>query len=268
MMELRDYQIKAVDDIERKMVGMARHVLFQLETGAGKTVVAAKVAENAVARGERVLILTHRREILGQTSHKLSHSKLDHGLIQAGLNVDLDYPIQVASIQTFWSRCMLRNKIPLPRADVVIIDEAHHTRASTWARILAAYQNARRLGLSATPVRGDGKGLGNYFDALIEGPSVAELTPKWLVPTIYYAPVDPDLKGVKVQAGDYQINALSRRMNRDDLVGDIVSTWFKFGEGRKRFASQSTFHTVGTFRKNSSRPWRATWRARRDRRPC
>jgi superfamily II DNA or RNA helicase len=87
--------------------------------------------------------------------------------------------------------------------------------------------------LSATPCRSDGRGLGNYFDTLIEGPSVADLTPKWLVPTIYYAPTEPDLKGVRVQAGDYQINALSKRMNRDDLVGDIVSTWFKFGEGRR-----------------------------------
>jgi superfamily II DNA or RNA helicase len=232
--ELRDYQIKAVDDIEREMIGAARHVLFTLPTGGGKTEIAKKIAENAaVERGERVLFLTHRREILNQTSRKLSFGNLDHGLIQAGLNVDLEYPIQVASIATFWHRCMLRNKIPLPHADVVIVDECHHVRAMTWARILDAYKNARRLGLTATPCRGDSKGLGNYFDVLIEGPSVAELTPKWLVPVIYYAPTNPDLRGVKVQAGDYQINSLSKRMNRKDLVGDIVSTWLKFAPGRK-----------------------------------
>jgi superfamily II DNA or RNA helicase len=232
--ELRDYQIKAVDDIEREMISSARHVLFTLPTGGGKTEIAKKVAENAVVeRHQRVLFLTHRREILNQTSRKLSFGNLDHGLIQAGLNVDLEYPIQVASIATFWHRCMLRNKIPLPHADVVIVDECHHVRAMTWARILDAYKNARRLGLTATPCRGDGKGLGNYFDVLIDGPSVAELTPKWLVPVIYYAPTNPDLRGVKVQAGDYQINSLSKRMNRRDLVGDIVSTWLKFADGRK-----------------------------------
>jgi len=234
MTELRDYQIKAVDDIEREMIGSARHVLFTLPTGGGKTEIAKKIAENAaVSRGERVLFLTHRREILNQTSRKLSFGNLDHGLIQAGLNVDLEYPIQVASIQTFWHRCMLRNKIPLPDADVLIVDEAHHVRASTWAKILDAYKNARRLGLTATPCRGDGKGLGNFFDVLIEGPSVAELTPKWLVPVIYYAPTEPDLRGIKTQAGDYVINQLSDRMNRKDLVGAIVSNWFKFADGRK-----------------------------------
>ena len=156
------------------MIGRARHVLFTLPTGGGKTEIAKKIAENAaVARGEHVLFLTHRREILNQTSRKLSFGNLDHGLIQAGLNVDLEYPIQVASIQTFWHRCMLRNRIPLPHADVVIVDEAHHVRASTWARILDAYKNARRLGLTATPCRGDGKGLGNFFDVLIEGPAVS-----------------------------------------------------------------------------------------------
>jgi len=234
MTELRDYQVKAVDDIEREMIGSARHVLFTLPTGGGKTEIAKKIAENAaVARGEHVLILTHRREILNQTSRKLSFGNLDHGLIQAGLNVDLEYPIQVASIQTFWHRCMLRNRIPLPHADAVIVDEAHHVRASTWARILDAYKNARRLGLTATPCRGDGRGLGNYFDVLIEGPSVAELTPKWLVPVIYYTPTEPDLRGVKTQAGDYVINQLSDRLNRKDLIGDIVSNWLKFADGRK-----------------------------------
>jgi len=234
MTGLRDYQIKAVDDIEREMIESARHVLFTLPTGGGKTEIAKKVAENAVVeRHERVLFLTHRREILNQTSRKLSFGNLDHGLIQAGLNVDLEYPIQIASIQTFWHRCMLRNRIPLPHADAVIVDEAHHVRASTWARILDAYKNARRLGLTATPCRGDGRGLGNYFDVLIEGPSVAELTPKWLVPVIYYAPTEPDLRGVKTQAGDYVINQLANRMNRDDLVGDIVSNWHKFAQRRK-----------------------------------
>jgi DNA repair protein RadD len=234
MTELRPYQAKAVDEIEQA-IGQARHVLFVLPTGAGKTEIARKVGGNAVAgRGERVLILTHRREILNQTSLNLSFSNLDHGLIQAGLNVDLEYPIQIASIQTFWHRCMLRNKIPLPQADLIIIDEAHHIRANTWSKILDAYPNARRLGLTATPCRGDGRGLGNYFDVLIEGPPVAELiNGKWLVPTIYYAPTNPNLKGVKVQAGDYQIKQLSERMNRSDLIGDIVSNWFKFADGRK-----------------------------------
>jgi DNA repair protein RadD len=145
--ELRPYQITAVEDIENA----SGNVLFVLPTGGGKTIVAAQIIERTIARGERVLVLTHRREILAQTSHRLSYNNLDHGLIQAGLSVDLEYPIQIASIATFWSRCMLRNSLPLPKTDLIIIDESHHVRARTWAQILEAYPNARRLGMTARP---------------------------------------------------------------------------------------------------------------------
>lgn len=237
MTDLRPYQTKAVDDIEQARHGPARNVLFTLPTGAGKTLIAAKVIENAVACGERVLVLSHRREITKQTSFRLSDFDLDHGIIQAGLTLDLDAPVQIASVQTFWSRCMRTDKVAPPRADLIVIDEAHHVRANMWVGILRSYPNARRLGLTATPCRSDGKGPGNYFDALIEGPQVAELiAQKHLVPTIYYAPTEPDLKGVKTQAGDYAISQLSDRMNHDDLVGDIIGTWFKFAEGRRTIA--------------------------------
>jgi DNA repair protein RadD len=156
------------------------------------------------------------------------------GLIQAGLNLDLDQPVQIASIQTLWARCMRTDKVPLPAANVIIIDEAHHIAARTWRKIIEANPNARRIGLTATPCRSDGRGLGNYFTKIIEGPQIPELiADKWLVPTIYYAPVDPDLRDVQTRRGDYVIHQLADRMNRDDLVGDIVSNWHKFAERRK-----------------------------------
>ena len=122
--------------------------------------------------GKRVLMLTHRREILRQTSLKIP---IDHGLIQAGLNIDLRYPVQVASIQTLWARCMRTDKVSLPAADLIIIDEAHHIAARTWRLILEQYPNARLIGLTATPCRADGRGLGNYFDRIIVGPQIPEL---------------------------------------------------------------------------------------------
>jgi superfamily II DNA or RNA helicase len=124
--------------------------------------------------------------------------------------------------------------VPLPAANVIIIDEAHHAAARTWRNIIEAYPNARRIGLTATPCRSDGRGLGNYFTRIIEGPQIPELiADKWLVPTIYYAPVDPDLRGVHTRQGDYVVSQLADRMNRDDLVGDIVSNWHKFAERRR-----------------------------------
>jgi len=99
MTNLRPYQVQAMEAIER---AASEAVLHVLPTGGGKTVVAATIIRNAVNVGQRVLILTHRREILKQTSLKIS-GHCDHGLIQAGLNVDLEYPVQIASVQTLWA---------------------------------------------------------------------------------------------------------------------------------------------------------------------
>jgi superfamily II DNA or RNA helicase len=224
--DLRGYQADAVEKIEQ-----AVRSLYVLPTGGGKTVVASSVIERAASRGERVLVLTHRREILRQTSKKLP---IDHGLIQAGLNVDMEYPVQVASVQTLHARCMRTDKLSLPAADLIIVDEAHHVAAQTWRAILDEYPRARLVGLTATPCRSDGRGLGNFFSELIEGPQISELiAAKHLVPTIYYAPAEPNLKGVETRQGDYVINQLADRMNRDDLVGDVVSSWHKLAQRRK-----------------------------------
>lgn len=247
MTELREYQVKAIQDIELAIAAPFRSqpdehpppespeaVLCVLPTGAGKTVIASAIIRRAAAAGWRVLVLTHRREILKQTSLKVSDGVPDHGLIQAGLNVDLEPPIQIASIQTLWARCIRTSKISLPAANLILIDEAHHVAARTWRMILDQYPNARRIGLTATPCRSDGRGLGNYFTKIIEGPQIPELiAQKHLVPTIYYAPVSPDLSGVQTRQGDYVVSQLADRMNRDDLVGDIVSNWHKHADRRR-----------------------------------
>jgi superfamily II DNA or RNA helicase len=244
MPDLRAYQITAIAQIETAIDAPFRcqsqqpppakpeAVIYVLPTGAGKTIVSAGIIDHATAFGWRTLVLTHRREILKQTSLKIAGE--DHGIILAGLVIDLAAPVQIASIQTLWARCMRTNKLPLPPADLIIIDECHHVAAPTWRKIIEAYPNARLIGLTATPCRGDGRGLGNYFSTIIEGPQIPELIAQGhLVGTIYFAPVVPDLKGVKTQAGDYVVSQLADRMNRDDLVGDIVTHWHKFGERRK-----------------------------------
>ena len=230
----REYQVRDIERIESSLARSGK-TLYVLPTGGGKTVIAAGLIDQAVARGERVLVLTHRREILNQTSRALA--ALDHGVIQAGLALDLGPPVQVASVQTLHARAMRRNKIPLPPANLIIVDEAHHVRARTWNGILDQYLHARIIGLTATPCRGDGRGLGDTFDELIEGPQVAELIEQgYLVKTRYFAPTNPNLKGVEVRKGDYSINQLSRRMNTDALVGDVVTQWAKHAEGRKTIA--------------------------------
>jgi DNA repair protein RadD len=234
MTDLRGYQIDAIAEIDAVIAEGKRRVQLVAPTGAGKTVMLAEIIKRAVAEGLRVVVLAHRREIIAQTSQKLSAYDVEHGIIQAGLVMDLEQKVQVCSVQTLWARAMQTNKIPLPPADLLIIDESHHVPARTYRKIIEAYPNAILIGTTATPCRGDGRGLGNFFDCIVETPQVAELIAQgYLVKTRVYAPGDIDLKGVREKAGDYVETQLAQRMDRDDLVGDIVSHWHKYGEGRK-----------------------------------
>ena len=181
-----------------------------------------------------VLILSHRREITKQTSEKFFAAGIHHGIIQAGFAPRPLERVQIASIQTLHRRAIADETIPLPPAKLLIIDEAHHCPARTYQKIINEYPDATLLGLTATPCRGDGRGLGTIFQVIIECPQVAELIKqKYLVPTRVYAPVDPDLRGVRTVQGDYHEAELADRMDRAQLVGDIVSHWHKYSEQRK-----------------------------------
>jgi superfamily II DNA or RNA helicase len=125
----------------------------------------------------------------------------------------------------------------LPLAKVLIIDEAHHCPARSYRKIIDAYPGAILIGLTATPCRGDGRGLGGIFEAIIETPQVAELiVGGYLVPSRIYAPTNPDLRGIRVQAGDYAESQLAERMDRPQLIGDVVTHWHKFSERRRTVA--------------------------------
>jgi len=178
----------------------------------------------------------------------LEHLVVPHGVIAADLP-ELSRPlelVQVASIQTLSARAVRRDVMQLPNADLVIVDEAHHALAESYREIARRYPDATLLGLTATPCRGDGRGLGSDFQGLIEGPQVRELIKSTvLVPTRVYAPCDPDLKGVKTTAGDYNLSQLAARMDQTGLVGDIVTNWHKFGERRRTICfATSVEHSV------------------------
>jgi superfamily II DNA or RNA helicase len=228
---LRPYQIDALARIE---AAGARRVLIQAPTGSGKTVIAAALVEAATSRGERVVFLCHRRELTKQTSRKLYDVGVEHGVVQAGFPTRPGEPVQVASIATLHARAIRCSAMELPPADLVIVDEAHHCRARTWQRLIDAYPKATIIGLSATPCRSDGRGLGRIFDELIEVSTVADLiASRHLVPAKVFAPTKPDLGGVRVERGDYVESQLAARMNTAALVGDIVEHWHKLGEQRR-----------------------------------
>jgi DNA repair protein RadD len=232
--ELRPYQDDVIERIRAAITAGHRRILLVAPTGSGKTVIAGAIIAKTVARDRRAMFLTHRRELVQQAARKLNDVGVDPGVILPGYPMRLDQPAQVASIASVHARAMRSSAIELPPADVVVIDEAHHAPAKTYRRLLDAYQSAVHIGLTATPCRGDGRGLGNHFDTLIECPSVAELTAaKYLVPAIIFAPSEPDLSGVKVERGDYNERQLAETMDRPPLVGDIVSHWLRLGERRR-----------------------------------
>jgi len=233
MIELRPYQIDVVGRIER-VLGDRVAELLVAPTGSGKTVIAAEIINRAVAKYRAVLFLAHRREIIMQTSAKLSANGVRHGIIMAGVEPRPMESVQVASIDTLHVRGVRSKAMPLPPADLLIFDEAHRARGRTREQLIALYPGASLLGMTATPCRGDGRGLGNIFTTMIECPQVADLIlGGYLVKSRVYAPVDPDLRGVHTQQGDYVVGQLERRMNTDSLVGDIVEHWLKYSERRR-----------------------------------
>jgi DNA repair protein RadD len=230
---LRPYQRKLVDDTRAAITRGHRRLLQVLPTGAGKTVVVADIIASATSRGKRCLVLTHRRELLSQSAMKLFDVGVDAGVVAAGFVSRPEQAVQVASIATLHARAIRAASIELPQADVIVVDEAHHCRARSWRAIIDAYPDAIVLGLTATPCRGDGRGLGSIFEELVEGPSIADLiSDGFLVPTLTYAPARPDLSEVRVSRGDYVEADLERAMDKDRLVGDIVEHQQRLGKQR------------------------------------
>lgn len=232
--ELRPYQRDVIDGLRTEISGGCRRPLLVMVTGGGKTVVASAIVGATVTKGNRCLFLAHRRELIQQASDKLYRYGIDHGVVQAGFPTRPDAPVQVASIQTLWARAMRSRKMELPPADLVVVDEAHRCRSRTYRQIIDSYADSVVLGLTATPCRSDGRGLGNVFDRIVEGPTIRDLIGLgFLVPTRVYAPTEPDLTGVRVERGDYVEKQLAERMDRPQLVGDVVSHWHRLNPERR-----------------------------------
>jgi len=229
---LRPYQERDVQRLRDAFRSGFKSPLYVLSTGGGKTVVFSHITSSAAARGNRVLILVHRAELLHQSSESLtSLGGVEHGLIAPGHTMT-DHAVQVASVQTLARRL---GRIPTP--DLIVMDEAHHAGAETWSKILRAYPDARIIGVTATPCRLDGTGLGKhvggFFDTMIQGPSISDLIAGGFLcpPKVYAPPTGLDLKSVKSRYGDYVKSELDAAVDKPKITGSAVEHYRRLCPG-------------------------------------
>ena len=228
-MILRDYQQRSVEAVRASFRQGKNAPLLVLPTGGGKTIIFCHIAMEAAKRGNKVIILVHRVELLRQTSEKLTMAGVHHGLIHPDYTPNIMANVQVASVQTLIKRM---HKFPFDPA-LIIIDEAHHATAGSWKKIGDYYSSARKLGVTATPCRSDGAGLGMIFDELVVGPSVQELIDlNFLVrPVVYAPPRGIDLSGIRTVMGDYDKKEIANRIDKPKITGDAVKHYTQLCPG-------------------------------------
>lgn len=234
-MILRPYQSEAVERLRASYRAGRKAPLLQAPTGSGKTVVFARIVNGAAEKQRRVCIVVHRAELLQQASRKLAEFDVPHGVIAPGHRPTTDN-IQVASIQTL-ARRITTGAARRWTFDLLVLDEAHHARAATWAKLLQAYPAARILGVTATPCRLDGRGLCDVFDDLILGPSVSSLVAAGhLVQPIVYAPPAPNLAGVHTRMGDFVRSEIEAATDTSVITGSAVDHYRRHGDGMPAIA--------------------------------
>ena len=215
-MQLRPYQSALVDRIRFEYQQGRRSVLMVLSTGGGKTCIFSHIAQAAARKGNRVAILVHRQELLDQASRALTSMGVSHGIIAAGRGMDLSHAVQVASVGTVARRLHL---LPQSFLQLLVIDEAHHSNAGTWAKVVQHFHAAKLLGVTATPCRGDGRGLGEHYQAMVQGPSAAWLTDNgYLAPAKVFAPPGFDSAGLRKRMGDFDLAQAADRVQMGDCL--------------------------------------------------
>jgi len=236
----RDYQEDGLTDITQAFKESCNEVLYVSPTGSGKTVLFTYISLKANLKGSKGIILVHRIELLRQTSKALLKFEVEHGMVNSLYTPNFQTNIQVASVGTIVGRLNYFasiNWIP----DFIIIDECHHSNAKSYTKIIDFFkeQNSklRIIGVTATPTRSDGQGLGidygGHFSKLIMGPQA-----KWLMeqgylvyPKVYGTPEYLDLSGVDKSGSDYNKQQLSDLVDKPKITGSAVQHYEELCNG-------------------------------------
>lgn len=211
---LRDYQQELFNKTSESFKQGFRRPLVVAPCGAGKSYLFAEMINRT--KGE-VLVLTHRQEL------KQQHEELLRNL-----------HIENARVSMVLTEANRLGKSPTPA--LIVTDEAHLSRSNSWQKVIE-YYDTYTVGFTATPIRLDGKPLGDIYDVLIEGVDV-----RWLIdnhrlaPYEYYAPTAVDTSGLRKVAGDYVVSDLERIMNERAIYGNVVESYRRFAPGERAIA--------------------------------
>ena len=248
-MELRPYQKEAKEAIFEQWDSGVLKTLLVLPTGCGKTVVFAKVTEECVRKGDRVLILAHRGELLDQAADKLMKTTgLGCALEKAESSCQGSwFRVVVGSVQTLMREKRL-GSFPADYFNTIIIDEAHHCISDSYQRVLQHFPEAQVLGVTATPDRGDMRNLGVYFESLAYEYTLPKAIKEGYLSPIkaLTIPLKIDMSNVSVQAGDFKASEIGTAL--DPYLEGIAQEMQKYCMDKKTVVFLPLVKTSQKFR--------------------
>ena len=248
-MELRPYQREAMDAVLGQWTSGVQKTLLVLPTGCGKTIVFSKITEEMVRQGNRVLILAHRGELLTQAADKLETASGLKCAVEKAEESCLGswYRVTVGSVQTLMREKRL-SQFPADYFGSIVVDEAHHCLSDSYQRVLAYFDQAKVLGVTATPDRGDMKNLGSYFESLAYEYTLPQAVREGYLSPIkaLTIPLQLDLSGVSVSAGDFKAGDLGTAL--DPYLEGIAAEMEKHCKDRKTVVFLPLVKTSQKFR--------------------
>ncbi len=216
-MNLRKYQTELIEKCREEYRKGCKAPCIVLPCGGGKSVIVAEMARCATEKGNQVLFLVHRRELVEQIKRTFEWWGVDMNLCDVMM-------VQTAN----------RHIAQIRPPKLIITDEGHHSKAVTYRKIYDAFPDAKRIGVTATPIRLDGSGLGDVNDSLVVGVSAKWLIEhKFLAPYDYYAPAIADLSGLKVVRGEFETGSIEKVLMKSAIYGDVISHYRKLADGKQ-----------------------------------
>lgn len=231
---LRPYQITALDQIRNHYQNGKKKVLLHMATGSGKTVIFSTVMKGVQQKGKKCVLVVRGRELVDNASKRLIRENVDHGVFMASHSGwDLGSSIQVCSIDTITAR---KKTIDLPKADLVVIDEAHFAVSPSFRWLIDHYKESGAFFLSVTATPHVKTGLRHLADEVVYPITIKELIDqRYLVPPRYFAPPSGiNYSGVKIDSktGDYNPKDLLAAVEKTHVTGDIISHYKKLASNR------------------------------------